>query len=504
MGDNLPPNTRRLALGVANLLAAKALRAPLWLLISAMLARVLEPSGLGTWSMILAAATFLNQLLLHWTQSITQRFGRGEWLADGRLNGTWATRWPWLLAGFLIVLLLLTCDLFSWTGRIYGLAGGWHWFILPVLATLWLMAEVQGVQQVRERFFALAWSPISADMVLLVGLGLLLIWKARGGVPALEYSLAVVAATGLIVWGVWLAHEMASTKLAWRRPQAFEWKQATLFAAPLIPGFLVGYFAEWCDYFLIRHFYTEHEVGLFHPAYQYVLIMVGLPTALATVLLPRIVASAGSDGGESVRRLVQHHAPQFTVLWVVPTLFVVAILPALFSWLLGPRYDTSIMLLQVLLIAVPGAVVQHVYGMACFVQNRLGVSTLGLFGVKSVVNLALSVTLLPIVGVGGSAIGAAVSYLVLQWLFLLDQSRQLGVRLDSGAVALLAAHCAAVAMAFISGTIPRLAFAIAAGLLLLAWARRATLFSKREVTALIPARLGWIKKPLLSLLCRPA
>jgi hypothetical protein len=156
----------------------------------------------------------------------------------------------------------------------------------------------------------------------------------------------------------------------------------------------------------------------------------------------------------------------------------------------------------VLLIAVPGAVVQHVYGIACFVQSRLGVSTFALFGVKSVVNLALSVTLLPIMGVVGSAIGAAVSYLVLQWLFLLDQSRHLGVRLGTGALVLLAAHGAAVAMALISGTITRLAFATVAGLLLLAWARWVGLFSKGEVAAMVPARFEWIKNPLLSLVCR--
>ena len=502
MGAVQIENHRQDALGVVNLLIAKALRAPLWLLISAMLARVLEPSGLGTWSMVLAAATLLNQLLLQWTQSITQRFGRVEWLEHRRLNRTWATRWPWLVAGFASALMLLAMEPFAWTRRFYGLQGGSHWFILPVLVTLWLMAEAQGMQQVRARFSAMAWSPIIADIVLLGTLGLLLAWKAQSGTLALGYSLVVAIAAGLVVWTIWYAREQTSAALSWQRPKLLELKQATLFAAPLIPGFLVGYFAEWCDYFLIRQFYSEHEVGLFHPAYQYLLIMVGLPTALATVLLPRIVASSAGDGGQSIRKLVLRNAPQFTVLWVIPMLFVVAILPAIFSWLFGTRYASSASLLQVLLIAVPGAIVQHVYGLACFVQNRLGVSTLGLFGAKSLVNVVLSLLLLPMMGVTGSAFGAAISYLVLQWLFLIDQSRYLGLRLGTGAFALLAAHVAAVFLAFINGTGARLVFAMFACLLLLLWARKMTLFSSVEISSLIPERLAAFKKPLLFLLCR--
>jgi O-antigen/teichoic acid export membrane protein len=488
---------------IAGLMLAKVVRVPLWLLISAILARVLEPSGLGTWSMILAAATVLNHLLLHWTQSITQRFGRGEWLASGQLPKTWSTRWPLLVIGMAIVLLLLALEPFAWPERFYGLSGSLHWFILPALLTLWLMAEAQSLQQVRERFAALAASPIIADLALLAMLGLLLLARRYGdGKPDIRVALACITAVGSITWALWLARELRSCGLDGRLPEAGQWRRATRFAAPLIPGFLVGYLAEWCDYFLIRHYYSAYEVGIFHPAYQYLLVMVGLPTALSTVLLPRIVATSGDDKGASVRRLVRHSASRLTVAWSVLVLPLVAFLPGLFAWLLGERYGSSVTVLQILLIAVPGAVVQHVYGIAHFVQGRLIVSTLVLFGLKCLVNIAVSITLLPALGVAGSAIGSAVSYLALQWLFVLDQHRHLELRHGAGAIVLLIAQASGIALSLVSGIFPRLLVAMLSCLLILAWARQAALFSREDVSAMLPRWLACIEGPSQWLLCR--
>ncbi len=486
-------------------MVAKTIRAPLWLLISALLARVLGPSGLGTWSMILAAATFLNQLLLHWTQSITQRFGRGEWLATKRLDRTWATRWPSLAIGLGIIVFLLLAKPFDWPTRFYGLDDERHWFVFPALLTVWLMAEAQSLQQVRERFGALAWSPVIADLALLAVLGLLLLARdMQGGSLELNLSLACIVAAGLGAWVLWLARELYQTGLTWRLPSRDTWRRAALFAAPLIPGFLIAYLSEWCDYFLIRHFYSEHEVGLFHPAYQYMLILVGLPTAVAVVLLPKVTATADTDDGTGVRTLVAHRAPQLATLWLLFSLAIVAALPALFSLLLGPRYDISVNLLRVLLVAVPGAIVSHIYGIACFVQGRLGVSTLGLFGVKSIVNISISFALLPQLGVIGSALGSAASFLVLQWLFLLDQHIHLRIRLGAGAIALLLAHTFGVMQAFVADTMLRLLLAFVTGLLVLLWARQTSLFARAELSAMIPRRLSWARGTLLKILCRPA
>jgi O-antigen/teichoic acid export membrane protein len=502
VGDPVGATTHA-ATHVASLMVARAVRAPLWLLLSALLARVLEPAGLGTWSMILAAAALLNQLLLFWTQSITQRFGRGEWLAEKRLGATWETRWPLVGAGLGIALLLVLTEPFDWPRRAYGLDEGMRRYILPAFLTLWAMAECQSLQQVRERFGRLAWSPVTADLVFLAALGVLLFLKIqRGGALGFDLSAACLLGVGLLTWVLWLASELPGTRLSWSPPSPATWRRAVLFAAPLIPGTLVGYFAEWCDYFLIRNFYSEHEVGLFHPAYQYTLILVGLPTAIATVLLPRLAGRADTDGGAGVRLLIERRAPQLTTLWILFSLPIVAILPAVFAWLLGPRYAISTELLRVLLVAAPGAIVSHIYGIAYFLQGRLGIATVVLFGVKGLVDFAVSFVLLPQLGVLGSALGSASSYVVLQWLFVLEQHRFQRLRLGAGGAALLLAHVSGVALACTDTVRLRLAVVLGVGILILGWARHIVLFTREEVSGMIPRGFGWAESTLAFAFCR--
>lgn len=493
---------RRDALDVSQLIFVKAVRVPLWLLVSAMLTHVFEPSGLGTWSMTLSAATFLNQLLLHWTQSITQRFGPGEWSANKRLDGVWALRWPSLALGLGMILCALAFLPFEWAQRFYGLNPEHRWYVLPVVITLWAMSEVQSTQQVSQRFSALAWAPIVADSSLLLCIGLLVYTAPLGAKPGFDTAMGAIIATGLAVWCCWLMRELSRTRIAWRAPDFDRWHRAARFAIPLVPGFLVAYLSEWCDYFLIQRFYGAHALGLFHPAFQYMLILIGLPTAVVSVLLPRVTTEFDRDGNREIEKLISRTAPQLFLLWGLVSLAAAAVLPGVLLLLLGTQYEQSSILLQVLLIAVPGAMSQHLCYLACFVQGRLWTATVGLFGLKLLVNVGVSLVLLPLLGVAGSALGAALSYLLLQWAFLLDQRRHLQVPLGPVFVALLLIQSAGIALALTPGVWLRLGLCAVLSIGLIAWARRNRIFVPETVAAVIPGRLSALTGPALRLLCR--
>lgn len=494
---------RREALHVSELIFVRAVRVPLWLLVSAMLTHVFEPAGLGAWSMTLAAATFLNQLLLQWTQSVTQRFGRGEWSATGRLDATWALRWPSLALGLGIMLCALALLPFDWAQRFYALDDAHRWYVLPLAVSLWVMSEVQSTQQVSQRFSALAWAPIAADLGLLLCIGLLLFAAPPGGKPGFDTAVSAIIATSLALWCCWLIRELSRTRIAWRVPDFDRWRRAARFAIPLVPGFLVAYLSEWCDYFLIQRFYGAHALGLFHPAFQYMLILIGLPTAVVSVLLPRVTTAFDRNGSREIEKLISRTAPQLFLLWGLFSLLAAALLPGVLLLLLGARYEESSGLLQVLLIAVTGAMAQHLCYLACFVQGRLWTATVGLFGLKLLVNVGVSLVLLPLLGVVGSALGAALSYLLLQWAFLLDQRRHLQVPLGPVFVALLLIQSAGVALALTPGVWLRLGLCVVLSAGLIAWARRSRIFSPETVAAVIPARMAALTGPASRLLCRP-
>lgn len=494
---------RHEALHVSQLIFVRAVRVPLWLLVSAMLTHVFEPSGLGAWSMILSAATFLNQLFLHWTQSITQRFGRGEWSATKRLDGVWALRWPSLVLGLGMILCALTFLPLDWAQRFYGLDYEHRWYVLPVAITLWVMSDVQSTQQVSHRFSALAWAPIAADLGLLLCIGLLAYTAPYGGKPGFDKAIGAIIATSLTIWCCWLIRELSRTRIAWHLPDFNRWLRAARFAIPLVPGFLVAYLSEWCDYFLIQRFYGAHALGLFHPAFQYMLILIGLPTAVVSVLLPRLSTEFDRNGNLEIRKLINRTAPQLFLLWGLFSLVAAAALPGLLLLLLGTQYEESSGLLQVLLIAVPGAMSQHLCYLACFVQGRLWTATVSLFGLKLLVNVGVSLILLPLLGVVGSALGAVLSYLLLQWAFLLDQRRHLEVPIGSVFVALLLIQSGGIALALTQGVWLRLGLCVVLSVGLIAWARRNRIFSPETVAAVIPSRLTALTGPALRLLCRP-
>lgn len=481
---------------------ARTVRAPLWLLVSALMARVMGPEGLGVWAMLLAAGMLFNQVLVLWSQSITQRFGRLEWESSRQLRRTWATRWPLLLfAGSLV----FACALFApvdWLSARLRVPQESIWLVLPLLLSLWLMGEVQGLQQVRERYMRLAWSPLIADLVLIGILAVLSLLAIFGQQLSTFQMLVAVIFSGLVTWALLLSRELKGTSIGWQIPEGRQLRLAAAFALPLLPGYLIGYLSEWCDYLLIGHLINSQAVGLYHPAYQYMLILIGIPTAVVAVLMPQLISRIDQLGPASEVQLIERVTPQIMSLWAVATVGLIALLPAVFSLLVGPSFEQSRAVLQVLLTAVPGAAATHLYGLAHFAQGRLLTANVTLFGVKLLVNASLTLMLLPLLGILGAAIAAVTGFLLVQWLFLLDQHRYLKVPINKGAFALLLAHIGGLALLAVDALFLRSLIAAAVVFLMLFLVRRADFFSPQEVSAMVPASLRRVTPALTRVLCQ--
>lgn len=464
---------------IFSLFVAKAIRAPLWLLLSAVLARFLEPSGLGVWSMILAVSALMNQVLLHWTQAITQRFGRRELLDTHTLMTTYSARIPFLMIGWLIAFLLLIYQPFSWLTRFYGLHSEDIVTLFAVLSSLWFMAEAQSLQQVFAKFQRVAWLPISADVLLLISIILCLATGFYvGGV--LANKVMAIALFLMLFWGGVLLWELRTAKAPLKKLSFNDYKQRFLFASPLILGFVVGYLSEWCDYFLIRYYYSEHEVGLFHSAYQYMLLLVGLPTAIVTVMLPRLSLELDNDN-ERNEKLLYKTIPILSFFWLFASFFMMVVIPPIFNILLGDKFVLSRGVLIVLLSVVPSAIVIHLYGMLCFLQGRLFFSTVIVYSIKIIINIVLSFWLLPLYGILGSAISILISYFLLQWLFVFDQYKLLKSKSITPLLMLFFVQFYSLLMVFISEWYQRIALSVFFAAIAFIYVRNLSLITKQDV-----------------------
>jgi O-antigen/teichoic acid export membrane protein len=104
---------------------------------------------------------------------------------------------------------------------------------------------------------------------------------------------------------------------------------------------------------------------------------------------------------------------------------IVAVAPPSVEKLYGEQFGESSQLLAILCAGVPGIVLTTLYGVLFSVQARLGRTTLYL-GIMAAVNSGLAFGLVPHLGVVGAAVATAMSYIVSQWCYLLDQHRHIG------------------------------------------------------------------------------
>lgn len=484
--------------GLLNLIIGKAFRIPLWFVVSAAVARLLGPEGLGQWSMVLAAGMLLNQLFLHWTQSMTLRFAYGNSVWSG-VENTSLLRLPVLVCAFALAVLVLFGAPDLWVRSAFGISERAP--ALLALVAFWMMAETQTLQQVRERFIALAWSPVLMDALLLAVVLVLVFWPGHDAGSLSSDRLIVVLLSVLFLgWVSLFLGELRKTRFAGMGVRISQLSPMVLFALPLVPGFLVAYLAEWSNYFLIRHFLGEFQLGLFHAGYQYLIILVGIPTALVSVLLPRLIRMYDELGESLLTNFLGSQAPRIVLLWAVLILIPLALLPWFFGLLLGPEFDAAVSILMVLLIAVPGAMAQHVYGMAYFLRGKLLLSTLLFFLVKLIVDFSLAWNFLPSIGVVASAWSVVISYLVLQWCFLLFASTG-GHSRRRGVGVLCWCHACGVILFLAEGMSARLGVALALVLLSLLYVRQSGFFDAEALRRVMPVGLKRFENFLLRLLC---
>lgn len=484
--------------GFLNLVIGKAFRIPLWFVVSAAVARLLGPEGLGQWSMLLAAGMLLNQLFLHWTQSMTLRFAY-EHSAQGAVENTFLLRLPILASSFFLATLILAGAPDLWLLSTFGINE--RASVLLALVAFWMMAETQSLQQVRERFIALAWSPVLMDALLLVAVLIVAFLSGHEmGLFSSSQLRTVLLSVLCLGWIVLFLSELRRSHFVGVSVRFSNLLPMVLFALPLVPGFLIAYFAEWSNYFLVRHFLGEFELGLFHAGYQYLIILIGIPTALVSVLLPRLVMMYDKQGESFLAQFLTLQAPRLVFFWAIFVLIPLALLPWLFGWLLGPEFDSTARILMVLLIAVPGAMVQHVYGMAYFLRGKLLLSTSFFFFVKLVIDFSLAWSLLPVVGVIASAWSVVVSYLVLQWCFLLFAQTGAGSRMRGVGVLCWCQACGVIL--FFAETVPiRLMLALALIFIGVLYLRRSGFLDAEALRRVMPVSLKRYESFLLRLLC---
>lgn len=469
------------------LLSSKALRAVINLLFTSFLARVLGPSGVGEWAMVIAAGTLLHSFLLNWMHAPTLRFGREEWVRYGSVTAIWAARFPLVIIGFFIAIILLIADPGHWLGRFFHLPENSNVSVFFALLWLWISVDAQNLLQIRGAIRSLAIAPVCVDGVLVISL--LLVFAGIVGMVSSHVLIYCLLMLSVSLWGAVLLWQLWQFRFHWEMPTYETIKPVFAYGWPLVPGFLLGYTSDWGDQLLLGYFYTSHEVGLFQTAYQFMVLLLGVVGPLGTILLPRLIDKEVFSLN-APREFLVKAGPTLIMLGLILLVPVVTIAPLFFKFFFGEEFTEASSVFIVLIASIPGSIVSSLYGTYFNLQGRLLRSTVIYGGIMSAANIAFSILLLPRLGIIGSAISTSISYIIVQCLYFIDQHRYYNISMTKVGVLIITAFVFAIFQVFIgAGVLIRIIFCMITLISLVLLARNYSIVDRNLILRIFSGKM---------------
>ncbi len=169
---------------------------------------------------------------------------------------------------------------------------------------------------------------------------------------------------------------------------------------------LAGAIIFRADLLVVNHFRGPAEAGVYSVATQFSLLLMLLPSVIATLLFPRVTAEQDARG--ETTSLVTRHTALIMLVCCLATVPVSFLLPLVY----GPAFSDATTLLLILLpgvylVGLESVLVQHFNALG--LPRRIPVYWL----VTLVINLVLVFGLVPRLGARGAAIASTLSYALI-------------------------------------------------------------------------------------------
>ncbi|SFM52196.1 Membrane protein involved in the export of O-antigen and teichoic acid [Ectothiorhodospira mobilis] len=418
---------RKLLQGGAGSLLAQGLELALSLLVTLLLARLLGPSGYGVYAFVLAAVSLISlPVQLGLPPLIVRETARGHTCGDWpTVRGIW--RWSHGVT--------LGLSLLGWLGGVVVLG---FWVQDPVLRSTLLLGLVlvpllalsslraAGLRGLGRVLLALLPEQVIRPGLMGVLLLLALIAWPHGVTPAGAMAVHLLAACVAFAVGGWLLYR--SRPPHWTahapvyRPRAW---LAAAWPMALTQGF--GQINRHADVILLGLLAATVDVGVYRVAAQGAfLVSMGL-TALNMVTAPYIIRLHAQGARHKLQKLARRTAQAALAFALLALAGYVVLGPWLLQTLFGPAFAAAYL---PLLILACGQVVNAGFGSVGLLLTMTGherqVSRV--VGVAALVNVALNLALIPLLGTMGAALATSAGTVLWNvWLWFVVRER-LGIR----------------------------------------------------------------------------
>lgn len=404
--------------GSAWLISGSLISLPLTSLSFVVLARLLGPSDLGRYSLVVAATSLASTITTFRLEThLLVALGEAHPGDRTRVEFEIAIRsaliltLPVLAIGLLAIALFPVLDL--------------HWWVIALASLEVLIAPAffsRSVLQARAKQSAIA-SATVLGRVSWIAWVLILLVLDKPSIPAIIggriFSLCLEIA---------YLRYAASLSLLPRKPANLRGEISALRrSAPLALAGITGVSSNRIDQFLVTGFAGARANGLYASGVRLAELVRIVPAVVQNVLTPALVSLSDGNDAHQLRRAFRDG----TLLMVVPTAFLASVLvgsaEGIVELTLGNAYSGSTGTLALLAIAeVPVALSTASAQVALAVGDRRVLASSMVLGLA--INIVGNLILIPRIGISGAAISSLIAYSAASLRFFFARSmRTLGV-----------------------------------------------------------------------------
>ena len=424
-----PPRTRppagpRLVSGASLNVAAQIVTIAAAGLTSVAIARLLGPSGTGTLALAVTLVTLATTLFsLGLRAGIIYRVSRGSWAAGDAIRSAHLAALVLGIAGAVVGLGIYALASDTVLDGVTPTMAVVTFAALPfALGWLFLASVALSLERYQTYGAILVAQPVTG---LALSVGLAGAFGTLGAIVGLAASYAVGAAAAAVL----LRRRVPRTAGGGGSPR--ELRAAMRFGVQAWGSEVLQNLNYRLDLLILNAFAARADVGVYSVALTITGFAWILPSALQTVLFPRI-ARLDSEGASarSARSEVEVAAARGTrhsVLLLVPTaLVLVLVLIVVVPLLYGPKFHRTV---ELGLILVPGTLALGMARVLVAVTSGRGRPIYTLYGrlIDVPVSVALYLLLIPASGATGAAIGSTISYALTGVISLLFFRRVLAL-----------------------------------------------------------------------------
>ena len=321
-----------------------------------------------------------------------------------------------------------------------------------------------------------------------VGVLLLFIFEAKSAAATIGFSAACLIGLVPAFWVLWNGRDSFSDE-GDALTHSSMWKRIVPFAAWLWVSNMAHNLFEVADRYMLIHWSTgtaveaQSAVGQYHSGRVIPLLLVGVASMLAGVLLPYLSEVWEKGRKDLAVRQLNWTIKLASICFTLGSIVLLLMAPILFDWILDGRYNDGLAVLPLTLVYCIW------FGLHVIGQDYLWIAEKGKWATFAtalglVMNLGLNMLLIPIIGLFGAVLATALGNLLIV-ILLFALNHRFGCKTDFGIWL-----CAGIPLILIFGK----SFAIVAGLVLLVMCVATNLFfsqiERQEIVDLVKKKLG--------------